>query len=180
MHPTDPRWKTAPRNRPLPVTPQRAHSEAVRLLDGIRPTTRLKVFREVAAKLPQHPVLIEFFRQRMYDPASSRQGILSHPEDAFGDAFWYWKDRNGIHEDDPEWDEMSRDENFRKLLERAVLDALEKGHQPIVDEDARNYDVIGLKAQEVLEACQRLTYRPNERMRLKALEDARTLVELLK
>lgn len=176
MNPTDTRWKAA-----SGVSSSRAHAEAVKLLRGIKPTTRLTVFKDIADDIHKHPMLVEFFRQRMYDPALSRQGILSHPEDAFGDAFWAWKGWHGIDEDDSKWDGMSTDENFRKLLEKAVKAAIASGPADISGEDTRDYFSISLKVKTLADTVQKLDRSiPTEENRLKALALVEEIGRLLK
>jgi len=174
MNPTDTRWKVA-----AEVSQSRAHSEAVRLLKEVKPTTRKRVFVEIASRVHQFPLLVEYFRARIYSPYNSKPGLY-HPEDAFGDAFWAWKEWYDISDTDSKWEDMSTDETFRKLLERAVLDAVQKGAVDISGEDLKDYHAVSLKAKALHDAVQKLDRSgPTEDRRNDALRLAKEVLEML-
>lgn len=158
------------------VSVSRAHAEAVKLLKGIKPTSRQKVFQEVADNLHRHPMLVEFFRARMEDPHNTKGGLY-HPEDAFGDAFWDWK---GWHDIDEGWEDLSRDEAFRKVLEGAVRTAVAAGLPDLSREDTRDYFTVGLRAAALWEAIQQLDRGiPTEAGRRKAMGILQEITQML-
>lgn len=175
MNSTDVRWKVASE-----VSQSRAHAEAVKLLREVRPTTRAGVFKQIADSIHKHPMLVEFFRARIYSPYNSKPGLY-HPEDAFGDAFWAWKEWNDISDTSLTWADMSTDERFRVLLEKAVLKASKGGPADLAGEDHRDYFHAGLSAKSLVDVLRRLEQSiPTEENRLKALALVEEITQMLK
>jgi hypothetical protein len=144
------------------------------LLKTIKPTTRKDTLNRVADAIPQFPVVLAWFQQQM---ASNNNKFPAYAvEDLFGDAFWGWKSRHELDED-PKWEELSRDPYLRTAIEAVVRNAPKA---QVAGQDTRDYLQMQTDALRLTELLKKLAGGDgDERSRKDAIKYCEKIISAL-